>query len=240
VSSLYGKLAAVTAAVKHVAKNGENAFHGYKYVTEGDLVDAIRGHLASLGVAYLFSVESAEVREVLDQGGKPAKGGPVTTVKVSATFADDSGDQHKVYGMGSGQDAGDKGLYKAITGAQKYLLMKTFLVATGDDPESDAAVDKAAADGEPAAKKETAKAHSKKAGAKPADDPMELVIPGGKFKDRKIGSLTLEEAQSVATAVAGTAFGKAAQARVDTLKALETAPAAVKEANGALDLEAAK
>jgi formylmethanofuran:tetrahydromethanopterin formyltransferase len=69
---------------------------------------------------------------------------------------------------------------------------------------------------------------------------MELVIPNGKFKDRKIGSLTLEEAQSVATAVAGTAFGKAAQARVDTLKALEAAPAAVQEVNGALDLEAAK
>jgi hypothetical protein len=187
VSSLYGKLAAVTAAVKHVAKNGENTFHGYKYVTEGDLVDAIRGHLASLGVAYLFSVESAEVREVLDQAGKPAKGGPITTVKVSATFADDT-DKHTVNGMGSGQDAGDKGLYKAITGAQKYLLMKTFLVATGDDPESDAAVDKAAAEGEPATKKDTAKAHGPKKGTKPADDPWSLSSLTGSSRIGRLGA----------------------------------------------------
>ena len=42
---------------------------------------------------------------------------------------------------GSGNDrsrsgaVGDKGIYKAITGANKYALLKTFLLETGDDPE---------------------------------------------------------------------------------------------------------
>jgi hypothetical protein len=31
---------------------------------------------------------------------------------------------------------GDKGLYKAITGANKYLLFKLFQIETGDDPET--------------------------------------------------------------------------------------------------------
>ncbi len=43
-------------------------------------------------------------------------------------------------GAGAGNDrnkngVGDKGTYKAITGATKYALMKTFLLETGDDPE---------------------------------------------------------------------------------------------------------
>lgn len=37
--------------------------------------------------------------------------------------------------IGEGMDTGDKAIYKAITGAQKYVLMKTFLIPTGDDPE---------------------------------------------------------------------------------------------------------
>lgn len=38
---------------------------------------------------------------------------------------------------GEGADKGDKGGYKAYTGALKYYLANTFMVATGDDPEKD-------------------------------------------------------------------------------------------------------
>ena len=34
-------------------------------------------------------------------------------------------------------EVGDKGVYKAITGAVKYIFMKNFLIPTGDDPEKD-------------------------------------------------------------------------------------------------------
>lgn len=46
---------------------------------------------------------------------------------------------------GYGDDAGDKGIYKAITGGVKYMLMKTFQISTGDDPEGDESTDKRAA-----------------------------------------------------------------------------------------------
>ena len=39
--------------------------------------------------------------------------------------------------IGEGFDKGDKAIYKAYTGALKYYLANTFLVATGDDPEKD-------------------------------------------------------------------------------------------------------
>lgn len=38
---------------------------------------------------------------------------------------------------GEGIDKGDKAGYKAYTGALKYYLANTFMVATGDDPEMD-------------------------------------------------------------------------------------------------------
>ena len=38
---------------------------------------------------------------------------------------------------GEGIDKGDKAGYKAYTGALKYFLADTFMVATGDDPESE-------------------------------------------------------------------------------------------------------
>ena len=38
---------------------------------------------------------------------------------------------------GQGIDAGDKAPYKAMTGALKYALLQSFLLATGDDPEDE-------------------------------------------------------------------------------------------------------
>jgi hypothetical protein len=55
--------------------------------------------------------------------------------------------------MGWGVDPGDKGGYKAITGAEKYFLMKTFLIPTGDDPEVTTDADQALDDQSEAAPK---------------------------------------------------------------------------------------
>jgi hypothetical protein len=53
----------------------------------------------------------------------------------------ETGEELVFHSEGEGQDAGDKGIYKAITGAQKYALMKAFMIPTGDDPEADSGVD---------------------------------------------------------------------------------------------------
>lgn len=42
---------------------------------------------------------------------------------------------------GEGRDRGDKAPYKALTGALKYALIQTFLIATGDDPEHEGSED---------------------------------------------------------------------------------------------------
>jgi hypothetical protein len=66
-----------------------------------------------------------------------AKAGVFVMVKTSHKFIDaDSGEELPMCGAGLGWDSGDKGVYKAITGAMKYMLMKNFLVTDEQDPEA--------------------------------------------------------------------------------------------------------
>ena len=127
--SLAGKLAAIMNEVGRVGKNGYNQHFKYAYVTESDLTDAIRPLLSKHSVGLSFSVE-----DVLDLTNN------VTQVKIRYVLVngEDSNDRLEMTCFGRGQDKADKGIYKAITGATKYWLYKTFLVSTGDDPENDA------------------------------------------------------------------------------------------------------
>jgi hypothetical protein len=50
-----------------------------------------------------------------------------------------SGEELTVRVAGEGADQGDKAPYKAMTGALKYALLQSFLLATGDDPEDERA-----------------------------------------------------------------------------------------------------
>lgn len=131
------KLAHVLAEVHRVPKNGRNDFHGYDYVMESDLVDHIRDKLASLGVAIFPSVRDHHIAEMQDARNRAVY---LTTVTLDVTLVDgESGDMMTTTWIGQGLDNGDKGYYKAYTGAIKYFLLKTFLISTGDDPERDEA-----------------------------------------------------------------------------------------------------
>lgn len=135
-AKLYSKISKVTAEVSRIPKNGRNAFHNYSYATESDITDGLRALLEEHGLAFLPpSVLSWQRDETADN----PKQGPRTRVEVQFAIACcDTGEVYSSVLWGEGQDASDKGFYKAYTGAVKYFLMKTFLIATGDDPEQDA------------------------------------------------------------------------------------------------------
>ena len=62
------------------------------------------------------------------------KGGQekLVTIRLALTIIDsDSGESIEIFGLGSGQDAGDKGVLKAQTLALKYAWMTTLNIATG-------------------------------------------------------------------------------------------------------------
>lgn len=130
--SLVKKLAEVMAAVDRVAKRGRNDFHRYDYATEADIAAAIRQELASRSVLLVPAI-TGESRVPVGE-----KGEVLTTLDMEFTFYDgDSQEQITRPWKGYGTDKGDKGGYKAMTGGEKYLLLKTFLIPTGDDPEQD-------------------------------------------------------------------------------------------------------
>lgn len=135
--SLVKKLAEVMAVVERVAKNGRNEHHKYDYTLEGDILEAVRGELAKRSVILVPSTTAVDVKDVVTAGQKAER---LTTMTVCFTAMDgDSGEAFSFNMVGQGQDPGDKGAYKASTGAEKYAVMKLFMIPTGDDPEHEPA-----------------------------------------------------------------------------------------------------
>lgn len=124
----------VMVEMKKIKKGGYNDFHKYHYATETDYVEALRPLLEEHGLT--VSPRILEVPAVL---GPDEKGNILTTILVEfkLTNIDDPKDFSVAVVSGQGSDKGDKGIYKAMTGAKKYWASLTFMVETGDDPERD-------------------------------------------------------------------------------------------------------
>ena len=135
IKNLATKMIKIMSDVEFIQKNGFNQFHRYKYATEADVVSAFAKALRNNNV---FMFQSILDRSCITYKTRGDKDSFLVTVKMEITFVDaDSGESFTSIFYGDGSDSDDKGVYKAITGAQKYALMKTFLVETGDDPERD-------------------------------------------------------------------------------------------------------
>jgi hypothetical protein len=129
VANISKKLIAVMREVGYVQKAGHNDFQNYKYATEADAIKSIRPAMLKHGLCMIPSVESI----TQDEWGN-------TNVLMHYRIFDEEGNFLSFRAAGSGNDknskgVGDKGIYKALTGASKYALLKTFLMETGDDPE---------------------------------------------------------------------------------------------------------
>jgi hypothetical protein len=124
----------VMSKVSYVQKTGKNAFHGYKYAGEADLLAVLRPAMVDAGLMLLPSVKSVSP---VDEYGNVS-----VLMEYSLVHRDGEVWPEKIGAAGMGNDkakngsVGDKGVYKAITGANKYVLFKLFQIETGDDPEA--------------------------------------------------------------------------------------------------------
>ena len=119
----------VMAAVGSVSKTGKNSYHGYKYASEGDLLEAVQPAMAKEGLAM-------RPREVEYTDTDKGNGKVQTDIKITYDLCHISGETAPLQIIGRGIDKEDKGMYKAMTGALKYLIRHTFLVPTNEhDPE---------------------------------------------------------------------------------------------------------
>ena len=135
------KLVKVMSECSHVIKNGQNDYHNYKYATAEDVLQKVNASLTKYNIASIVSPTLESMLEVLNRNEKKEH---LATVSVQVHLIDsDTGESVDLFGIGSGQDSGDKAVMKAQTAAIKYAFMLSLCIATGDDPEADTGTDEA-------------------------------------------------------------------------------------------------
>ena len=133
------KLVNVMIECGHIAKNGLNSYHQYKYATAEDVLLKVNSALTKNKIASVVIAEIASMVDVINLKGNTEH---LVTVNVQIKLIDsESGECVDLFGIGSGQDAGDKAVMKAQTAAIKYAYMMSLCIATGDDPEADTKTD---------------------------------------------------------------------------------------------------
>ena len=130
--NLREKFAEVRRRLGYVQKRGHNERHNYSYVTAADLAGSVGDILAELGVVVIPQLQSISTETPRSSSERIAR------IVMNYRFVDArSGEELTVRVAGEGADPGDKAPYKAMTGALKYALLQSFLLATGDDPEDE-------------------------------------------------------------------------------------------------------
>lgn len=124
--NLYQKISAVMKDVEYLSKDDAIEFKSTKYkaISEEKVTSAVRQALIEHGLVIL-PIEQSHSR--LDT---------LTTVDVKYKIIDiDTGEFEVIASSGTGVDTQDKGVGKAMTYSYKYLLLRTFAIPTGEDPD---------------------------------------------------------------------------------------------------------
>ena len=126
------KLRIELAKMGVLERKGDNKFDRYKYFSEAQYKKLFTELLSKYGLELSANVTNVESYDGTD---KQPFG---RTVSVEIKLIDiESGEYEVSNFIGDGLDKGDKAIYKAYTGAIKYYLATTFMVATGDDAEKE-------------------------------------------------------------------------------------------------------
>jgi hypothetical protein len=130
--NLREKFAEVRRRLGYIRKRGHNERHNYSYVMAADLAGSVGDILAELGIVVIPQLQSISTETPRSSTERIAR------IVMNYRFVDArSGEELTVRVAGEGADTGDKALYKAMTGALKYALLQSFLLASGDDPEDE-------------------------------------------------------------------------------------------------------
>ena len=113
-------------------KGAKNNFDKYTYFSEAQYKKLFTELFSNNGLELKFNT----VRYETFDGTERQANGRLATLEFTLIDTE-TGFYEESQITGEGIDKGDKGLYKAYTGAVKYYLANTFLVATGDDPETE-------------------------------------------------------------------------------------------------------
>jgi hypothetical protein len=126
----------VRKAISRIAKNGLNDAEGYTFTEASDVYEAVKDIMHDCKLGFTPELEREEVMNCRN-------GHQMTMVYMRITWTDlETGYFEYQSFAGSGQDDGDKGIFKGYTGAIKYALTSTFLIPTGNAAEPKKAQEK--------------------------------------------------------------------------------------------------
>lgn len=125
-AQLYKKIHEVMKEVEYLQKDDKVEFGQTKYkaISEEKVTTAVRASLIKNGLI-IIPAEQEHSRE-----------GTLSTVNVKYKIIDtETGEFEIAVSSGTGADTQDKGVGKAMTYSYKYLLLRTFAIPTGEDPD---------------------------------------------------------------------------------------------------------
>lgn len=115
-----------------LTKGAKNTYDNYSYFSEAQYKELFTGLFADCGLELKFN----EIAYETFTGSEKQANGRMPKLEFELMDIDTGFGETTVI-TGEGIDKGDKAGYKAYTGALKYYLANTFMVATGDDLEKD-------------------------------------------------------------------------------------------------------
>lgn len=139
--NVFQKIAEVMKDISYIQKD-DNVETGkgksYRAVTEEKVTSAVRASLVKHGLVILpiEQVTNSEQEQVQDKYGNFRVNHFVEVVtRYRIQNIEEETDYIEVVSSGSGVDTQDKGVGKAMTYAYKYMLLRTFAIPTGEDPD---------------------------------------------------------------------------------------------------------
>lgn len=114
-------------------KPERNAGINYEYLSEEDIVKALRVTMSANGLCVI----PLRMQLVASETYSASSGGRMVNRIVSASYrlCHESGESVVGQALGEGSDRGDKSINKAMTGAYKYFLRQLAMIAGGLDPD---------------------------------------------------------------------------------------------------------
>ncbi len=135
--NIYEKLLAIQMQVDSLVRDGKNLSDKYDFASDENVLDRFRPLMDEYKLLLIPRVTAATIHEGTTRSGTARY---LTELMLEMVWHDaETGEQLVIPWYAQGVDlAGEKGVGKALTYAEKYFLLKFFHVATKkDDPDSD-------------------------------------------------------------------------------------------------------
>lgn len=140
--NIYEKINKVMQDIEYLSKDDKvitNAITnaGYKVLSEEKVTSAVRQSLIKNGIVIIPIKQEHKRDDETVKGDYGDKTNRIATVDVTYRIQniEDKEDYIDAVSSGTGIDTQDKGVGKAMTYAYKYLLLRTFAIPTGEDPD---------------------------------------------------------------------------------------------------------